>query len=128
MVEQFHHNTELEIQEVHTEILNKQTEAENMQQNHNTEVKVFLQKLKLLEYEQQKADMNIQKDGEDAKIKENNYYQNRMKDMKKKKQDLKKNIIEEEKVHIEKTALAEHDHKRSEEFTVAQQENQLSEM
>jgi hypothetical protein len=51
-----------------------------------------------------------------------------MKDMKKKKQDLKKNIIEEEKVHIEKTALTEHDHKRSEEFTVAQQENQLSEM
>lgn len=128
MVEQFHHNTELEIQEVHTEILNKQTEAENMQQNHNTEVKVFLQKLKLLEYEQQKADMNIQKDGEDAKIKENNYYQNRMKDMKKKKQDLKKNIIEEEKVHIEKTALAEHDHKRSEEFTVVQQDVQLSDM
>lgn len=30
-----------------------------MQQNHNTEVKVFLQKLKLLEYEQEKADMNI---------------------------------------------------------------------
>lgn len=51
-----------------------------------------------------------------------------MKDMKKKKQDLKKNIIEEEKVHIEKTALSEHDHKRSEEFTVSQQESQLSEM
>lgn len=32
--------------------------------------------------------------------------------MKKKKQDLKKNLIEEEKVHIEKTALTEHDHKR----------------
>ena len=48
--------------------------------------------------------------------------------MKKKKQDLKKNIIEEEKVDIEKTALAEHDHKRNEEFTVTQQENQLSEM
>ena len=51
-----------------------------------------------------------------------------MKDMKKKKQDLKKNIIEEEKVHIEKTGLAEHDHKRSEEFTVAQQDVQLSDM
>jgi len=46
----------------------------------------------------------------------------------KKKQDLKKNIIEEEKIHIEKTALAEHDHKRSEEFTVAQQDIQLSDM
>ncbi len=71
-----------------------------MQQSHNTEVKVFLQKLKLLEYEQEKADMNIEKDGEDAKVKENAYYENRMKDMKKKKQDIKKNLIEEEKVHI----------------------------
>jgi len=44
--------------------------------------------------------MNIEKDGEDAKVKENAYYENRMKDMKKKKQDLKKNLIEEEKVHI----------------------------
>lgn len=27
MVEQFYHNTELEIQEIHTEILNKETEG-----------------------------------------------------------------------------------------------------
>jgi hypothetical protein len=40
-----------------------------MQQLHNTEVKVYLQKLKLLEYEQEKADMNIEHDGEDAKVK-----------------------------------------------------------
>lgn len=52
MVEQFYHNTELEIEELRTEILNKETEGENMQLAHNTEVKVFLQKLKLLEYEQ----------------------------------------------------------------------------
>ncbi len=71
-----------------------------MQQNHNTEVKVFLQKLKLLEYEQEKANMNIEKDGEDAKVKENKYYDDRMKDMKKKKQTLKKEIIEEERVNI----------------------------
>lgn len=59
MVEQLYHNTELEIDEVKTDILNRESEAENMQQLHNTEVKVYLQKLKLLEYEQEKADMNI---------------------------------------------------------------------
>jgi hypothetical protein len=90
MVEQLYHNTELEIDEVKTDILNRESEAENMQQLHNTEVKVYLQKLKLLEYEQEKADMNIEHDGEDAKVKENKYYEDRMKDMKKKKQDLKK--------------------------------------
>jgi hypothetical protein len=51
-----------------------------------------------------------------------------MKDMKKKKQDLKKNLIEEEKVHIEKTALTEHDHKRKEEITATEQDAQLSDM
>ena len=74
-----------------------------MQQVHNTEVKVFLQKLKLLEYEQERADMNVEKDGEDAKVKENRYYDDRMKDMKKNKQTLKKEIVEEEGVNIEKT-------------------------
>ena len=74
MVEQLYHNTELEIDEVKTDILNRESEAENMQQLHNTEVKVYLQKLKLLEYEQEKADMNIEHDGEDAKVKENKYY------------------------------------------------------
>lgn len=64
MVEQFYHNTELEIEELKTEILNKETEGENMQITHNTEVKVFLQKLKLLEYEQEKANISIEKDGE----------------------------------------------------------------
>lgn len=71
--------------------------------SHNTEVKVFLQKLKLLEYEQEKANMNIEKDGEEAKVKENKYYDDKMRDMKKKKQDLKKDLVEEEKKHIEKT-------------------------
>ena len=64
-----------------------------MQQNHNTEVKVFLQKLKLLEYEQEKANMNIEKDGEEGKVKENKYYEEKMKDMKKKKQTLKKDTV-----------------------------------
>lgn len=94
MVEQFYHNTELEIEELRTEILNRETEGENMQQAHNTEVKVFLQKLKLLEYEQEKADMSIERDGEDAKLKENKYYEDRMKDMKKRKQDLKKDLVD----------------------------------
>lgn len=48
MVEQFYHNTELEIQELQTDILNKEAEAETMTVEHNKEVKVFLQRLKLL--------------------------------------------------------------------------------
>ena len=51
--------------------------------DHNREVKVFLQRLKLLEYEQEKSNMKIEKDGEEAKLKENKYYEDRMREMKK---------------------------------------------
>jgi hypothetical protein len=64
-----------------------------MQLSHNTEVKVFLQKLKLLEYEQEKSNISIEDDGEKAKEKENSYFENRMKDMKKSKQELKKELV-----------------------------------
>ncbi len=50
-----------------------------MATNHNTEVKVFIQKLKLLEYEQQKANIDIEQDGDGAKTKENKYFEDRMK-------------------------------------------------
>ena len=109
-------------------MLNKETEGENLQSSHNTEVKVFLQKLKLLEYEQEKADMNIEKDGEEAKVKENKYYEDRMKEMKKRKQDLKKDLVDEEKKYIEKTEIIEQDHKKKEIYTVEDQDSQLTDM
>lgn len=72
--------------------------------------------------------MNIEKDGEDAKVKENRYYEDRMKDMKKKKQDLKKDLVDDEKKHIEKTEITEQDHKRKEAFMVEGHDNQLFEI
>jgi hypothetical protein len=63
MVEQYYHNTELEIEERQNEILNEETRSEGMVVEHNKEVKVFLQRLKLLEYEQEKSNMVIEGDG-----------------------------------------------------------------
>ena len=59
MVEQFFHNAELEIDEIQTDILNMESEAESLTMDHNKEVKVFLQRIKLLEYEQEKSNMKI---------------------------------------------------------------------
>ena len=109
-------------------MLNKEAEGEHMMLSHNTEVKVFLQKLKLLEYEHEKADMSIEKDGEEAKVKEGRYYEERMKSMKKGKQDLKKDLMDEEKKHIEKTEITEQDHKRKEAFMLEGHDNQLYEI
>ena len=128
MVEQFYQNTEVEIEELKTEILNKETEGENMQVSHNTEVKVFLQKLKLLEYEQEKANMNIENDGDGAKVKENKYYEDKMKDMKKKKQDLKKELVDLEKQHIEDAEIISDDHQKKQNYSLTDHNHQLAEM
>lgn len=51
MVENFYHNTLKEIEEVKTKVSNKETEAEDKETKHRIDVKVFLQKVKHLEYE-----------------------------------------------------------------------------
>ena len=51
-----------------------------------------------------------------------------MKDMKKRKQDLKKDLVDDEKKHIEKTEITEQDHKRKEAFMVEGHDNQLFEI
>lgn len=52
MVEQYFHNTENEIFNIKTEITNRETEAETLERNHNVEVKLYLQRVKHLEFEQ----------------------------------------------------------------------------
>lgn len=64
-----------------------------MEKNHNTEVKVYLQKVRHLEYEQERANRDIEVDGEGAKTKENDYYQRRIEVMKNVKHDFKKKHV-----------------------------------
>ena len=79
MVENFYHNTLKEIAEVKTRIANKETEAEEKENKHRIDVKVFLQKVKHLEYEQEKSNMNIEEDGTEAKHLEDEYFEERTK-------------------------------------------------
>lgn len=67
---------------------------------HNKEVKVFLQRLKLLEYEQEKSNIEIEKTGESAKSDENKYFATRTNVMKKNKTDLKKKQMDVEKTNF----------------------------
>lgn len=50
-VEQFYQNTVKEIEEIGVQVLNKETDMENLETNHRVEVKVYLQRVKHLEYE-----------------------------------------------------------------------------
>ena len=42
MVEQFEQNTLKEVEEIKTKILNQDTEAETLEENHRVEIKVYL--------------------------------------------------------------------------------------
>jgi len=89
MVEQFYSNTHKETDEVETKIRNKETEAEKLEDEHRVDVKVYLQKVKHLEYEQEISNQNIKTDGEGAKNNEDDYFKQRIEDMKKDKDRLK---------------------------------------
>lgn len=89
MVEQFYSNTHKEIDEVETKVRNKETEAEKLEDEHRVDVKVYLQKVKHLEYEQEISNQNIKTDGESAKNNEDDYFKQRIEDMKKDKDRLK---------------------------------------
>ena len=62
-----------------------ETDAEREEEAHRVEVKVYLQKVKHLEYEQEKSNKEIEQDGLDAKNIENTSFEKRIEAMKKEK-------------------------------------------
>lgn len=97
MVENFYNNTQKEIDELQKKIMNKETEAEKLEEDHRVEVKAFLQRVKHLEYDQKAANREINHKGEQYNTDEEIYHKNWLESMKNKKQELKQDIIEDEK-------------------------------
>ena len=106
MVEGFYDNTQKEIEELKTQITNKETDAQKMEEDHQMEIRVYLHKVKQLEYEQEKTNKDIELDGEGAKTSETDYFNQRLTDMTKDKLKLKSSYVENEKqnmVNVTKT-------------------------
>ena len=53
MIHDFYHNTRLEIKETEAEIKNYDTEMQKLEEAHRAEIKVYIQKVKHIEYEHQ---------------------------------------------------------------------------
>jgi ABC-type phosphate transport system auxiliary subunit len=51
MVQDFYHNTRAEIKELEARVKNLDTDMQSMEEKHRTVIKVFMQKVKHLEYE-----------------------------------------------------------------------------
>lgn len=107
MVQTFYENTQKEIDDFRIQITNKESEAQKLEEEHQMEVRVYLHKVKQLEYEQEKTNKDIEFDGEDAKKKESEYFDHRLTDMTKDKIKLKFNYAETEKQNIVKVTKNE---------------------
>lgn len=71
--------------------------------------------------------MNIEVDGEDAKVKENEYFENRMKKMKKLKNDHKHTQVEEEKTNFDDAAKLEDKHFQNKKLILVDNDRDLKE-
>lgn len=100
MVQGFYDNTRKEIEDLKIQIINKETESQKLEEEHQMEVRVYLHKVKQLEYEQEKTNKEIENDGEDAKKKETEYFDQRLTDMTKDKLKLKSEYTTKEKDNI----------------------------
>lgn len=100
MVQGFYDNTRKEIDDLKIQIINKESESQKLEEEHQMEVRVYLHKVKQLEYEQEKTNKEIENDGEEAKKKETEYFDQRLTDMTKDKLKLKSDYTTKEKDNI----------------------------
>jgi len=97
LIEQFYLNTRKEIDETRVKISNKDTEAEQLEEGHRVEVKVYLQKVKHLEYDQKITNNKIEAEGKSALNAEEEYHRNRLQSMRDDKQKKKKEHVDNER-------------------------------
>ena len=128
MVEQYFQNTEVEISFLRTEMVNKEAEAETLERNHNIEVKLYLQRVKHLEFEQERSNLEVENDGEGGKNKENEYFDRRVEVQNNQKQDSKKRHIDHEKKYIEDVAVLESHNKSKEQLLRENYSRELDEI
>jgi len=97
IIEQFYSNTRKEIDEARVNITNQETEAQQLEDNHRVEVKVYLQKVKHLEYDQRITNKRINLEADKTLAAEDEYHENRLRNMKDDKHKSKKEHHENEK-------------------------------
>lgn len=64
MIHDFYHNTRGEIKELEARIKNLDTDMQDMEEKHRTEIKIYIQKVKHLEYEHEIQQTNVKNDAE----------------------------------------------------------------
>ena len=89
MIHDFYHNTRSEIKELEARIKNFDTDMQEAEVKHRTEIKVFMQKVKHLEYEHASACDKVKNQGMEIMKAERDYHSEKDKEMLKDKKKYK---------------------------------------
>ena len=120
----FYDITRKEVKELDLEIMAKDREMESMEENHQVEIKVYIQKVKHLEYEHRTNSKKVKKDGEAAKLREADEFRQRNVLLRKKKRSLATRIREQDGVQaVEITDIRKHNRNNLEQLRLQFQEN-----
>jgi hypothetical protein len=96
MIHDFYHNTRSEVKEVEARIKNLDTQMQQMEEAHRTEIKVFMQKVKHLEYEHANNCDRVKIEAHRDMKEERLFDTEREKDMQKEKRKLKENFARDD--------------------------------
>jgi len=92
MIHDFYHNTRAEIKETEAEIKNFDTEMQKLEEGHRSQIKVYIQKVKHIEYEHQLNCNNVAGEAGTAQAnmgEEMQYHESQQKEMRNEKKNQK---------------------------------------
>jgi len=112
MIYDFYMNNKKELEETNAKIKNYDTEMEKMEEEHRVEKKVYMQKVKHLEYEHKMNVDRVYADGEMAMTDEKEAHLKRENDKKSEKKDLKNDLKVNDLNNIWEIEKLESEHKR----------------
>ena len=92
MIHDFYHNTRSEIKELEARIKNFDTDMQEQEVKHRTEIKVYMQKVKHLEYEHGGGCDRVKIEGQKVMKEERNYHTDKDKEMLKDKKKYKDDL------------------------------------
>ena len=103
MIHDFYHNTRAEIKETEAEIKNFDTEMQKLEEAHRAEIKVYIQKVKHIEYEHQLNCNNVAGDAGTAQAsmaEERGFHEQQQKEMRNEKKNQKEDYDRDEMQNI----------------------------
>ena len=104
MIEQFYKNTGIENEEYKNKIVLKENVMQKMEEDHRAEIKVYLQKVKHLEFDKSENEKQVQEDGELKRKKEEDQHASRIHNLHEQKKQAKDDFIkmeEENEIEVE---------------------------